>query len=46
MTKYSIASDVNGEQVIQRINDDGSVDSIPSDPANSDYVAYLATLSA
>lgn len=27
---------------IQRIDDDGSVWTIPNDPANSDYQAYLA----
>jgi hypothetical protein len=25
---------------IERINDDGTVSSIPNDPANSDFVAY------
>ena len=29
---------------IQRVDDDGKVWSIPLDPANSDYQAYLATL--
>jgi hypothetical protein len=29
---------------IERINDDGTIDSIPSVPANSDYQRYLAWL--
>ena len=29
---------------IERINDDGTMDSIPLDPANSDYQRYLAWL--
>jgi hypothetical protein len=31
---------------IQRTDPDGKVWSIPTDPANSDYQAYLATLAA
>jgi len=31
---------------IQRTDEDGKVWSIPIDPANSDYQAYLATLAA
>jgi len=31
---------------IQRTNEDGSISTIPADPANSDYQAYLATLAA
>jgi hypothetical protein len=31
---------------IERINDDGTIDSIPKDPANSDYQAYLESLKA
>ena len=31
---------------IQRTNDDGSISTIPTDPANSDYQAYLASLEA
>ena len=30
---------------INRYNEDGSMSSIPSDPANSDYQAYLKWLS-
>ena len=31
---------------INRYNEDGSMSSIPSDPANSDYQAYLKWLEA
>jgi len=31
---------------IQRTNEDGSISAIPTDPANSDYQAYLASLEA
>ena len=31
---------------IQRNNENGSVSLIPTDPANSDYQAYLASLEA
>lgn len=30
-----------GDIVVQRMNADGSVTHIPSDPANADYQAYL-----
>ncbi len=30
-----------GVEIIIRTNDNGSVSSIPTDPANSDYQAYL-----
>ena len=39
--KYEIMDDY-----ILRFNDDGSVSSIPIDPANSDYQAYLKSLDA
>ena len=32
--------------LIQRTNEDGSISFIPTDPANSDYQAYLASLEA
>ena len=44
MPKYSVTSDVSSVEVIQRVNDDGTIDSIPSDPANMDYLKYLASL--
>ena len=44
--KYQEAkSDSTGEVVsILRFNDDGSISSIPLDPANSDYQRYLRWL--
>ena len=39
---YSIyVSPLDGDESIQRINEDGSVSFIPKDPTNSDYQAYL-----
>jgi hypothetical protein len=35
---------VNGETRISKIDADGKVWSVPNDPANSDYQAYLASL--
>ena len=44
MVTYSIInSEITNSISIQRINEDGSVSSIPTDPTNSDYQAYLAT---
>jgi hypothetical protein len=41
--KYSIyVSPLDGNESIQRINDDGSVSFIPKDLGNTDYQAYLA----
>ena len=40
-TYTEIVSPINGEKIILRNNPDGSVSSIPADPANSDYQAYL-----
>jgi hypothetical protein len=34
------------ESFIIRTNDDGSVSWIPTDPSNSDYAEYLASLEA
>jgi hypothetical protein len=31
---------------VERTNEDGSITAIPSDPANSDYAEYLASLEA
>jgi len=44
MATFSTSKDLNGSETIVRVNDDGSVDSIPTDDANTDYQAYLATL--
>jgi hypothetical protein len=45
-TYQEIVSDLSGVKFIQRTNEDGSVTFIPTDPANSDYQAYLASLEA
>jgi len=44
MPTYQVipATQMNGE-VIQRTDADGTVWFIPTDPANSDYQAYLAS---
>jgi hypothetical protein len=34
--------DGSDSDVIQRVNDDGSISFIPNDPANVDWVAYQA----
>jgi len=34
--------EIEGQTLIKKTNEDGSVSWIPSDPANSDYQAYLA----
>jgi hypothetical protein len=35
---------MDGDETIQRTNDDGSVSFIPKDLSNSDYQAYLKSL--
>jgi len=40
MPTYEIKKDEFGEIII-RTNEDGSISSIPTDPANSDYQRYL-----
>ena len=35
---------VNENNMVERTNEDETVSFIPTDPANSDYQAYLATL--
>jgi hypothetical protein len=44
MTKpiYEEVTTTLGNTMIKRTNEDGSVWWIPTDPANSDYQAYLA----
>ena len=39
--KYEVTKNTNGETVILRFNQDGSVTSFMADPFNSDYQAYL-----
>jgi len=46
MITYSTYTNSNGDTVIQGVREDGSNIFIPTDPANSDYQAYLATLAA
>ena len=43
---YLEITDGLGQQAIQRTDENGQVWSIPTDPANSDYQAYLASLEA
>lgn len=41
MIKYELVEIFTGDKVIQRHNEDGTITSIPADPANSDYQRYL-----
>ena len=41
---YEIIANDLGSEIIKRIDEDGKIWWIPTDPANSDYQAYLATL--
>ena len=43
---YEKYTATNGTEYIRRNNENGSFSDIPSDPANSDYQAYLATLAS
>jgi hypothetical protein len=40
--EYVIVDNPYGEAMIRRTDSDGTVWTIPQDPANSDYQAYLA----
>lgn len=45
MSNYEIVnSEINEDTFIKRIDEDGKEWFIPSDPANSDYQAYLKYL--
>ena len=44
--KYREEKTLSGATIIVRTNDDGLETWIPTDPANSDYQAYLATLAS
>lgn len=44
--KYEIIATDLDTTVIKRTNDDNSISWIPTEPANSDYQAYLASLNA
>ena len=46
MSIYEKVTDEFSLTYIKRIDEDGKVWSIPLDPANSDYQAYLATLAS
>jgi hypothetical protein len=41
---YEIINNDNARPVIKRVDEDGNEAWIPTNPANSDYAAYLATL--
>jgi hypothetical protein len=41
MTTYEEVTTETGSQFIKRVNEDGLIDWIPVDPANSDYQRYL-----
>ena len=41
MTQYEVITSEDGLETIKRLNEDGSVSFIPTDPANSDYQRYL-----
>ena len=42
MVTYTTQDGIAGQKIIVRDNGDDSVTCIPTDPANSDYQAYLA----
>jgi hypothetical protein len=45
MTTYKvITSEITGSNFIERINDNGTIDYIPTNEGNSDYQAYLKSL--
>jgi hypothetical protein len=44
MKKYEEITNEDGQPTVNRFNEDGSVTSIPNDPANSDYQRYLRWL--
>ena len=46
MENYQVIKNDFDEDIICRINDDGSITSFLADSANSDYQAYLASLEA
>ena len=43
---YEIIKSDFGPDIVKRTNDNGDVAWIPTDPANSDYAQYLASLEA
>lgn len=43
-SKYEVITNEFGNEIIKKTNLDGTVWWIPTDPANSDYQQYLASL--
>jgi hypothetical protein len=41
---YELVQVYTGDKMVLRHNEDGTTTSIPTDPANSDYQAYLKSL--
>ena len=41
MITYEAITSASGQDLIKRDNGDGTISWIPTDPANSDYQAYL-----
>jgi hypothetical protein len=46
MITYKEVTNENGYTYIEKTDNDGKIWSVPMDPANSDYQAYLASLEA
>ena len=44
MSIYKLETNEYGFDFVYRTNDDGTISCIPTDPANSDYQAYLKSL--
>lgn len=44
MVKYELTKNSYDEDVVIRTEEDGTIWWIPTDPANSDYQKYLASL--
>jgi len=44
--RYEEITNEFGQKQVKRFDEDGTIWFIPTDPANSDYQAYLATLAA
>ena len=41
MIEYELKKAIDGAEFVVRVNKDGTLSSIPLDPANADYQAYL-----
>jgi hypothetical protein len=44
MITYSVIKNLTNNDIIKRLNEDGTESWIPTDPGNSDYQAYLEQL--